>query len=67
MFVCICNAIRDREIEAAADDARSVSDVFRRCGRRAQCGKCVPDVAKILDDSRVSISLNGGPSIAPAE
>jgi bacterioferritin-associated ferredoxin len=53
MFVCICNALRDRELAAAArDDARSVADVFRRCGRRPQCGKCLPDVAQMIEDAR---------------
>lgn len=67
MFVCICNALRDRELVAAADDANCVAEVFRKCGRRAQCGKCVPDVAKILDDSRVSISNELPASAVPAE
>ncbi|MEM6413646.1 MAG: (2Fe-2S)-binding protein [Pseudomonadota bacterium] len=52
MFVCICNALRERDIIAAANSAEGVSDVFRRCGREAQCGKCVPDVLKILDGQR---------------
>lgn len=52
MYVCICNALRDREINAAAVDAESVGEVFRRCGRRPQCGKCVPDVARAIDDQR---------------
>ncbi len=52
MYVCICNALKDRELAAAADDARSVAEVFRRCGRRPQCGKCLPDVAQIIEDGR---------------
>lgn len=53
MYVCICNALRDKELaEAAGADARSVADVFRRCGRRPQCGKCLPDVAQMIEDAR---------------
>lgn len=52
MYVCICNALKDRELAAAANDARSVAEVFRRCGRRPQCGKCLPDVAQIIEDGR---------------
>jgi bacterioferritin-associated ferredoxin len=52
MFVCICNALRDRDLAEAAGDARSVADVFRRCGRRPQCGKCLPDVAQMIEDAR---------------
>ncbi|MEX0646085.1 MAG: (2Fe-2S)-binding protein [Parvularculaceae bacterium] len=64
MYVCICNALRDRDLaEAARSDARSVADVFRRCGRRPQCGKCLPDVAQMIEDAR---SLDKG-GILPAE
>jgi bacterioferritin-associated ferredoxin len=53
MYVCICNAIRDREIAVAAEsDAASVAEIFRRCGRRPQCGKCLPDVAQMIEDRR---------------
>lgn len=53
MYVCICNALKDKEIAAAAQgEARCVADVFRSCGRRPQCGKCLPDVAEILETER---------------
>jgi len=53
MYVCICNALRDKELAAAAGgDARTVAEVFRRCGRRPQCGKCLPDVAQMIEDAR---------------
>lgn len=54
MYVCICNALKDRELAAAAGgDARSVADVFRRCGARPKCGKCLPDVAQMIEDARL--------------
>lgn len=65
MYVCICNALRDRELAAAAgDEARTVADVFRRCGRRPQCGKCLPDVARMIEDAR---DLEAGPNTVAAE
>ncbi len=54
MYICICNAIRDKELAAASRDARSVGDVFRKCGRRPQCGKCLHDVAEIIEEQRAS-------------
>ncbi|WOI53759.1 bacterioferritin-associated ferredoxin [Parvularcula sp. LCG005] len=49
MYVCLCNAIKDRDFAAAVNsNASSVSDVFRRCGGAAQCGKCVPDVVRMM-------------------
>lgn len=56
MYVCICNALRDRELKAAAIEARGVADVFRRCGKRPQCGKCLPDVAQMIEDARPDTS-----------
>jgi len=53
MYVCICNALKDKELAAAAQkECVSVGEVFRRCGTRPQCGKCLPDVAKIIEDER---------------
>ncbi|MGE0409825.1 MAG: bacterioferritin-associated ferredoxin [Amphiplicatus sp.] len=53
MYVCICNALKDKELaEAAGAEARSVAEVFRRCGRRPQCGKCLPDIAQMIENAR---------------
>ncbi|MEM8771453.1 MAG: (2Fe-2S)-binding protein [Pseudomonadota bacterium] len=52
MYVCICNALKDKQIAAASDNARTVAEVFKRCGRRPQCGKCLPDVAQMIEDVR---------------
>jgi bacterioferritin-associated ferredoxin len=52
MYVCICNALKDRQLAAAAKDAKSVGEVFRRCAARPQCGKCLPDVAELIDAAR---------------
>ena len=53
MYVCICNALKDKELAKAVNsEVRSVADVFKACGRRPQCGKCLSDVAKLIEDSR---------------
>ena len=53
MYVCICNALRDKELKVAAGaNARTVADVFRSCGKRPRCGKCLHDVAQMIEDSR---------------
>lgn len=65
MYICICNALKDKDLVAAASgDTRSVADVFRRCGRRPQCGKCLPEVAEMIDSAR---DLANGPQIIAAE
>ncbi len=42
MYLCICNAIREREVDGlvAEGDARTVSDVYRALGKQPQCGSC---------------------------
>ncbi|WP_425409718.1 (2Fe-2S)-binding protein [Hyphococcus sp.] len=62
--MCICNALKDRELAAASGDARTVADVFKRCGRRPQCGKCLPDVAQMIEDAR---EVEGGAQTVAAE
>ena len=41
-----------RELAAASHGARNVAEVFRRCGRRPKCGKCLPDVAELIEAAR---------------
>lgn len=57
MYVCICNALREKQLSEAADgDVRTVIEVFRRCGARPQCGKCLPDVAEVIERNRMAES-----------
>jgi bacterioferritin-associated ferredoxin len=52
MYVCICHAITDSQVRhALGQGCRSVSDVFRRVGERPNCGKCVPDLCRMLRSS----------------
>lgn len=57
MIVCICNALNDKTLAAAVGrDVCSVGEVFRRCGGRPQCGKCLPDIAEIIEQKRAPAS-----------
>lgn len=42
MYLCICNAIREREVDGLLGQgaARTVSDVFRHLNKEPQCGSC---------------------------
>ena len=64
MYVCICNALNDRQIDRAlADGVRSTARVYTYNGCRPQCGKCVRAVrAKV----RSAVS-NDTPTILAAE
>lgn len=53
MYVCLCNAISDKTMTAAiTTDTRHVADVFRACGHKPQCGKCLSTVADIISDCK---------------
>lgn len=55
MYVCICHAITDGQVSnALGQGCRSVSDVFRRVGERPNCGKCVPDLCRLVRSARAT-------------
>ena len=50
MYVCLCNAITDSDLEQVADSVtRSVDDAYARLGAKVQCGRCRVTAQGILD------------------
>jgi bacterioferritin-associated ferredoxin len=42
MYVCLCNAVTDRQIRSQSEGTRgTVADVYRALGIKVKCGKCV--------------------------
>ena len=56
MYVCICNALKDRQLaEAAADPSvKSSACVFKQLDAKPKCGRCLPDVAEIISSVQIS-------------
>jgi bacterioferritin-associated ferredoxin len=50
VYVCLCNALTDRQVKQAAADAGTTkaSSVYAACGCRAQCGQCVRALVALL-------------------
>jgi bacterioferritin-associated ferredoxin len=50
MYVCLCNALTDRQVKQAATSAGTTkpSSVYAACGCRAQCGQCVKALVILL-------------------
>jgi len=49
MYVCLCNGLTDRDLRPhTVGGTCTVSMVYRACGCRPQCGKCVPFVRQML-------------------
>ena len=63
MYVCLCNALTDRDlVPHTATGNSSVSMVYQACGCRPQCGKCVPLVRQMLRESTEvpTVGVNDG-------
>ena len=62
MYICLCNALTDRDVRTHSEDGRSVAMVYRSLGCAPQCGKCVPYVRQMLRQSggRSEIEAGGG-------
>jgi bacterioferritin-associated ferredoxin len=53
MYVCICNALTQRQVrEAIENRPRDVAAVYRYHDCQPQCGRCVPEVRAMLKDAR---------------
>ncbi len=58
MYVCLCNAITDRDVRGhTAGDDCSVAMVYRSLGCAPQCGKCVPFVRRLLRQPETVIAV----------
>lgn len=56
MVVCICNAIRERDIrDAVREGARTPSSAYAKIGRRARCGQCVLFAREIIRSERATV------------
>ena len=51
MYVCNCNGIRERQVRAAIEaGAQRPAEVFRACGSRPQCARCVCEIKDMIGD-----------------
>jgi bacterioferritin-associated ferredoxin len=56
MYVCICKAVRERQIrEATRAGAISLRDLTRTLGVGTGCGKCVPTARAVLDETLLQL------------
>ena len=52
MYICLCNAITEREIRAhAAQGACTLADLEQCLGVGAGCGRCRPVASELLSES----------------
>ena len=52
MYVCICQAVSDKEIkDAVADGAEDLESIQHRLGAATGCGTCAEFTQKIINDT----------------
>jgi bacterioferritin-associated ferredoxin len=55
MVVCVCNAIREKDVRAAARlGATTACDAYAQLGRRPKCAQCFRFAESIIEEERAS-------------
>ncbi|WP_108787055.1 (2Fe-2S)-binding protein [Erythrobacter sp. Alg231-14] len=53
MYTCICNAIRETDLRAAAlKSGGNAESVYAALGKRPNCGQCLGKAGEIIDQER---------------
>ena len=56
MIVCVCNAIREEELRAAArKGAPCPRTAYKSLGCEVQCGTCLPCAREVVDEERAKL------------
>jgi bacterioferritin-associated ferredoxin len=67
MYVCVCQAVTDRQIrEAAAGGARTLKDLRRDLGVTLDCGRCACCARACLAEAHGHCERASGPAFQPA-
>lgn len=65
MYICICNAISDRQVTAAvARGASTLADLQDELGVATNCGCCAETAQEYLPGGRYAAVADAAPSIA---
>ena len=63
MYVCICNAIKERELRSAARNCDGNAEaVYHSLGCIPLCGSCLSDADRVIDNERENARL---PALLP--
>ena len=53
MYVCICNAIREADLRAAARiHGHDAEVLYAKMGKRPECGQCLEEAEQIIFEER---------------
>ena len=58
VYVCNCNAIRERDARHAIScGASTPKAVFAHCQAKAQCAKCVCEIRQLIDEQQQALAI----------
>lgn len=53
MYVCICNAITEKDLRAEAMRSPGDADaVYRALGKEPMCGMCIDEAERVIEEER---------------
>ena len=53
MYICICNALNEKQIMKAINLGNvTPGQVYKYCGKLPQCGKCKNEIKKLIQDNK---------------
>lgn len=56
MYVCICNAIREKDLRSAARSCGgSAEALYAALGKTPQCRQCLDEAEEIVADARCAV------------
>ena len=57
MYICVCNALTDKQVETAiTSGCRRPDDIYSQCGTKPQCGRCAERMLELLEATDAPIS-----------
>lgn len=57
MYLCVCNAISDRQVKAMVQEkGHSLTSVYRELGVRPKCATCVPFIKDAVRQAQAELS-----------
>ena len=62
MYICVCKAITDKQVEEAAKSCSNYNEVFKRLGVGSDCGMCLQDAIAKHNPNLQKKSTNKKPS-----
>lgn len=64
MYICVCNAVRERHVELAVKDGvNSIKGLCMATRAGTSCGKCLPEAKRCLETKLAHNALAPSPAV----